>query len=1519
MFKSEKMKLHLCLFLFMSVSSAIVFDVPVKGINYSIIKEQGYDRIVVRNSISIDNPGAPEIPALAYTYCLPSSQGLKNISVISETWAEIPGEFYLYPQQQARSIEEAIQFTPPDQGLYSSESFYPEAVIINHARGNLRGYGIAQFAVAPFRYYPLNKKLEVLTGFKIEFETEPVEHGITPLRQSSRSQAVFKEFVSSIALNHVEPLPLTRIEDNPYDLSPTDLPSLLGPPVDLVIITNDAQVPAYEKLSRFKKLFGFNTVVKTMAWVNQNYPGIDDAERLRNFIKDAVEKWGVSYVLLGGDVPDVPTRIVWFAPLMGQWPMHIATDLYFSDLDNEFTGQGINWNFDGDDKFGETEDSIDFYPDVFVGRLPTKYDTQVVNYLEKISVYLFPPVSPHKPPSQIKALFVSSDFYSANDAYNMATRLNTHLPPWYYSTYLNEKPLQSFKNGIYQGYNLITILCHGDVNLARIRTSPRENATNFFFDSLTNPTYPLLVIISCYTGPFQVDCLGEHWVVGESGGGGIGYIGPTSSSSAYDHEAYTQPLFDYIFADSLGHPDLGPAQAFAKIPLISSSQWYNWKRVFQFGINLLGDPALPIWDSIPKHFESVLLSPDTLDVGIDTVTISLTPGADFSVVFYKENEVFLTDSGYNGFLQVPVKTTSSGYLKYNIVNREYRFFIDSVYVKPANPLLTYNSSRVVDSLHNTDGIINPGEDIFLYVNLANNGGNIAQNVGARIFCADSFIVMLTDSAGYPDVMPGQTGENTTPYHFKTTNSIPDEHWLNLRLAVSYSGSTSEDTFQVAVSAPEIKLFTQQYTLAADTLRILPFIENQGSAPADSVTALITAYSDTLVVLDSIVDFPVIQPGDIVSSQPDSFRAYLAAPGRLEYYLKIYFRSAEVIGQTITLATPPALDSIWLQGGRNSIYVKWLPVAGAIGYRIFRATDYSGPYEFLNNQLIPISRVEDYDVQNRTDYFYYVITVDSSLNESMSSDTVCGQTNPPLAPGWPATIYGYLFSSPNFGNIDPDVAGLEVVVGCKDGAIYAWHCDGTPIAGDGRLFQTTGEIWSSPAIGDLDQNGSYEIAFGVRTGANNIYVIDNQGNPLPNWPKSLSGGVISSPVFADIDNDGDLEIFVCSEWGGLYAFHHTGEGVYAPSGLLKNLYGWMGGTPAIADINLDNDLEIVVAGGSETDSLFVFSHNGTNLPPFPIPVMRCMSYSIVLGDIIGDGKFEICFYTDSSDCVHMIDANGNYLWQKPIMWLGDVEAGPVIADINGDDHPEVICGNNAGTLMVFDSLGIEPPGFPPYEEHNFKLPIVIDVDGNSQMDIITGSTDWYLYANSNTGEPLPEFPIGLGNEIHGSPAAYDIDGDSKLELMAGDNGFKFYVFELNGIYFEWPRFRYDQYNTGAYQSGNLAIKGQKAYPDFENQAFSLKFSPNPFYRTLDIRYQIADNGKKHITLKIYDATGRLVIDLTPRLSVIPSYITHSGVGGNRSSIVWTGTDQKGRKVPAGVYFLHLESDDRIISKKAILLR
>ena len=83
-------------------------------------------------------------------------------------------------------------------------------------------------------------------------------------------------------------------------------------------------------------------------------------------------------------------------------------------------------------------------------------------------------------------------------------------------------------------------------------------------------------------------------------------------------------------------------------------------------------------------------------------------------------------------------------------------------------------------------------------------------------------------------------------------------------------------------------------------------------------------------------------------------------------------------------------------------------------------------------------------------------------------------------------------------------------------------------------------------------------------------------------------------------------------------------------------------------------------------------------------------------------------------------------------------------------------------------------------------------------------------------------------------------------------------------------------------------------------------PNPFNPITTIGFGLKAPG--HVSLRVYDASGRLVTTLIDGSRPAGSYTTE-----------WNGKDQNGSTVASGVYFYKLTATEFVETKKMILLR
>jgi len=93
---------------------------------------------------------------------------------------------------------------------------------------------------------------------------------------------------------------------------------------------------------------------------------------------------------------------------------------------------------------------------------------------------------------------------------------------------------------------------------------------------------------------------------------------------------------------------------------------------------------------------------------------------------------------------------------------------------------------------------------------------------------------------------------------------------------------------------------------------------------------------------------------------------------------------------------------------------------------------------------------------------------------------------------------------------------------------------------------------------------------------------------------------------------------------------------------------------------------------------------------------------------------------------------------------------------------------------------------------------------------------------------------------------------------------------------------------------------------EPRAITLSINPNPFRKITSIRFSTGHRAEG-MELKIYNASGRLIRQWNY------STIRQS------DQVIWDGTDHFGRLVPAGTYFVSLESTDVKYWEKVVLLK
>jgi hypothetical protein len=476
-----------------------------------------------------------------------------------------------------------------------------------------------------------------------------------------------------------------------------------------------------------------------------------------------------------------------------------------------------------------------------------------------------------------------------------------------------------------------------------------------------------------------------------------------------------------------------------------------------------------------------------------------------------------------------------------------------------------------------------------------------------------------------------------------------------------------------------------------------------------------------------------------------------------------------------------------------------------------------------------------------------------------------------------TLSGARIGQSNAAVADFDADGdKEIVIGGEDGRLYVIARTGSTwsvvwsrqTANDLNAASapstgcetTVSDIRSSPAIGDLDDDGHLEIA--VTTGGdparhrNGGVLIYRYTSPwsfalVPGWPQpklDIVGlgagasnpdgcwdGIWGSPTLGDLDGDGDLEVAVEGFDRRLHVWHHNGQYVAGWPIVAPTIYrgGWS--TPAIADVDRDSLPEVIFATDYKKNGaylLYVFNSDASLLPGFPVQASQNMVSSPAIGDINGDGWLDIVVGTGTYESsggnkVYAWDHNGNLLPGWPQVTGSNMPASPALGDLDGDGDVEIVIGCGAegdaypppcSSLYAWHGDGSMVNGFPVVVGPNNPWsppgppnglpysPVLVDYDGDSSIEIlVVNRWSWGISTVESDANPTSGSAFQTQNTLESSPLVDDVDGDGKLEVVIGGansngNSGAVYIWDVNGNADDarpWPMFHHNVGRTGRY--------------------------------------------------------------------------------------------------------------------------
>ena len=360
---------------------------------------------------------------------------------------------------------------------------------------------------------------------------------------------------------------------------------------------------------------------------------------------------------------------------------------------------------------------------------------------------------------------------------------------------------------------------------------------------------------------------------------------------------------------------------------------------------------------------------------------------------------------------------------------------------------------------------------------------------------------------------------------------------------------------------------------------------------------------------------------------------------------------------------------------------------------------------------------------------------------------------------------------------------EVVEGWP---IYRYAEDGSD-TGDNLL---RGSHLSSPALGDIDGDGLPEVVVGTMSppwdrktdpdyNKGTVWAINGDSTNVPGFPLETEQYIHSSPALGDIDNDGQLEIVVGVGWGTsgrqniVYAWNHDGTSL---PNWPQETAGVMSAPPALGDIDNDGELEIVIGCGNhiKRDScgdgdakLYAWNADGTSVPNFPVEPPTptswlpegnsyAMPFNPILADFDGDGDVEILVAHIAAEGITIVDPDGTTFDHTSYPFPGGgLYAPPVVDDIDSDGDLEMLAGGGRynGVIRIWDESGpnnseLPWPMFRRNVLRNGRYPVPPQLGFASELRFYhqegSGATETLHTAIKNLGEV--EFDWQITNPI-----------------------------------------------------------------------------------------------------------------------------------------------------------------------------
>ncbi|MAE08768.1 MAG: hypothetical protein CL661_08430 [Bacteroidetes bacterium] len=720
--------------------------------------------ISAENSGSNLKLGAPNLPVFATSLIIPNQANMQ-MKIVSSQYEEFQ-DVLIAPSKGnlVRTVDPSS--IPYEFGKqYSVDLYYPGEV------GNLREpYIVRDFRaqtvlIYPMQYNPISKTLRVYYDITVEI-TESGTSTINTLPsdyQIDQVESTFHNIYSRQLLN--------------YNLTSRYDP--VGEVGNMLIISHGDFMDEVQPLIDWKIKTGTPVEIVDVATIG-------GASDIKQYIANYFTDNGLTFVLLVGDAPQVPTSNA------GGWD---------SDVDYSYVAGN------------------DHYPDLFVGRFSAETEAQVVTQVTRVLDYEQNPITDTAWYS--KAVGIASDQGPGDDNEYDYVHIrnigdNKLIPFTYNYAYeffdgsqggndADNNPTSTMVgDAINSGATIINYTGHG--SQVSWSTSGFSNSN---VNSLTNNgKLPFIFSVACVNGNFVAGtCFAEAWLRAENNGEPAGAIATLMSTI---NQSWNPPMrgqdemndiLSEAYSDNIKRTFGG----------ISMNGCMNMNDVYGTAgeemtdtWTIFGDPSLEIRTAVPQdltvtHPASVILGSTTMSITCDAEGAFATFSMNGEIIGSAIVEGGSATLTYEGL-------TNLGTADFVVTSFNYRPYISTIEIIPAEgPYIVYATNIINDIAGNNDGLMDYSENILLTVGLTNVGLEEAVGVTATLTTTSEYIELVSTEADYGNIAANDTVIVVDGFEFNVTDDIPDLIIANFQISAQDENGNEiwESSFMLTGHAPSL--------------------------------------------------------------------------------------------------------------------------------------------------------------------------------------------------------------------------------------------------------------------------------------------------------------------------------------------------------------------------------------------------------------------------------------------------------------------------------------------------------------------------------------------------------------------------------------------------------------------------------------------------------------------------------------------------------------------------------------------